>query len=75
MAGGGIRTSNVRTLALKTGVREVHTSLSKSVKGLDELGSYRHGNRSYCLCEADVRTFKAALEGVGPDTKTGVPLQ
>ena len=31
MAGGGIRASNVRTVALKTGVSEVHTSLSKEV--------------------------------------------
>ena len=32
MAGGGIRIGNVRKIALRTGVREVHTSLSTKVK-------------------------------------------
>ena len=32
MAGGGIRISNVRNVALRTGIREVHTSLSTQVR-------------------------------------------
>jgi copper homeostasis protein len=75
MAGGGIRASNVRTLALKTGVREVHTSLSESVKESTELGSDRNGQKSYRLLEGDVRAFKAAIEAIGVDTKVGAPLQ
>ena len=75
MAGGGIRESNVRAVALKTGVREVHTSLSQSVKGSAELGSNRDGKRSYRVSEADVRAFRAALEAVEVDAATGGPLQ
>ena len=63
MAGGGIRASNVRTVALKTGVVEVHTSLSKDVEarpsdGGAELGSRPNGHKSFRVTrEHDVRVF------------------
>lgn len=75
MAGGGIRASNVRTLALKTGVREVHTSLSKNAEETPELGSGQNGRKSYRVFEHDVRAFRAAIEAVGMDTRAGGPLQ
>ncbi|HEY2469162.1 MAG TPA: copper homeostasis protein CutC [Terracidiphilus sp.] len=75
MAGGGIRASNVRILALKTGVREVHTSLSKNAEETAELGSAQNGNRSYRVFEHDVRAFRAAVEAIDMDVKPGTPLQ
>jgi copper homeostasis protein len=75
MAGGGIRSSNVRTLALKTGVREIHSSLSNNAEDSAELGSGENGRRSYRVFEHDVRAFKAAIETIGIDTQTGTHLQ
>lgn len=75
MAGGGIRASNVRILALKTGVREVHTSLSKSAEETAELGSDQNGHKSYRVFEHDVRAFRAAIEAIGLDRKPGATLQ
>jgi len=75
MAGGGIRASNVRTLALKTGVREVHSSLSKNAEDSAELGSGQNGHKSYRVFEQDVRAFRAAVEALGMDATTGAPLQ
>ena len=73
MAGGGIRASNVRALAQKTGVREVHTSLSKNAEETAELGSPQNGHRSYRVFEQDVRSFKAAIESISVDVTTGRP--
>jgi copper homeostasis protein len=75
MAGGGIRASNVRSLALKTGVREVHTSLSKNAEDSAELGSGQNGHKTYRVAETDVRAFRAAVEALEVDAKTGAPLQ
>ena len=75
MAGGGIRASNVRALALKTGVQEVHTSLSKHAEDAAELRSAQNGNRSNRVFEHDVRAFRAAIETLGVDTTTGATLQ
>lgn len=75
MAGGGIRASNVRTLALKTGVSEVHSSLSRSVKGAAEPESSRNGRKGFHVFESDVRAFKAAIEAVGVDAESGAHLQ
>jgi len=75
MAGGGIRASNVRTLALKTGVREVHTSLSKNAEETAELGSGQNGRKTYRVFEHDVRAFRAVIETLGIDSKTETPLQ
>ena len=72
MAGGGIRPSNVRTLALKTGVGEVHSSLSRSADDSVELGSRGIGRRSYLVLEEDVRAFKAAAEATPLDVETDV---
>jgi len=60
MAGGGIRPANVHVLALKTGVGEVHSSLSRSFDESAEMGSDRNGRRTYLVLEEDVRDFKAA---------------
>jgi copper homeostasis protein len=80
MAGGGIRASNVRTVALKTGVREVHTSLSKDVEakpsdGGAELGTRQNGHKSFRVLEHDVRAFKSALDAIAVEAKTGAPVQ
>lgn len=74
MAGGGIRASNIGTLAFKTGVREVHTSLSRDVKreasdGGAELGTRLNGHKSFRVLEHDVRAFKAALESITVERK------
>lgn len=80
MAGGGIRASNVRALTVKTGVREVHTSLSKDVEtvpsdGGAELGNRQNGNKSYRVLEHDVRAFKSALESIAVERKTGALVE
>ena len=72
MPGGGIRAHNVRTLTLKTGVREVHTSLSKGPEEFAELGSGQNGRRTYCVLEEDVRAFRAAIEATPLDAETDV---
>lgn len=75
MAGGGIRVTNLRTIALKTGVREVHTSLSKNSEESAELGSTPSSHKSYRVFEQDVREFKAAVEALAVDSGSGAPLQ
>jgi len=80
MAGGGIRASNVRTIALKTGIYEVHTSLSKNVAhvpsdGGAELGARQNGHKSFRVHEHDVQAFKSALESLALETKPGFPVQ
>lgn len=72
MAGGGVRPLNVRTLALKTGVGEVHSSLSRGSDELAELGSSQNGHRTYCVLEEDVRAFRAAIEATPLDLETDV---
>jgi copper homeostasis protein len=74
MAGGGIRASNVRALALKTGVREVHTSLGKNAEST-ELESGQNGRKSYRVFEDDVRAFRAAMQSIDMDAKKVAPLQ
>ena len=69
MAGGGIRASNVRAVALKTGVREIHTSLSKDVEGSPsdgcaEFETRQNGHKSFRVLENDVRAFKSALDAI-----------
>ena len=80
MAGGGIRTSNVRALALRTGIRDVHTSLSTKVKGAAfdggvELGAREGGFTRYLVKENDVRDFKSALLEIPVETKPAAPVQ
>lgn len=80
MAGGGIRASNVSSLALKTGIREVHTSLSKDVvakpsDGGAEFGTRQNGHKSFRVLEHDVRAFKSALDSLTVETEPGAPLQ
>jgi copper homeostasis protein len=80
MAGGGIRASNVRTIALKTGVREVHTSLSKEVEakpsdGGAEFGARLIPHKSYRVLEHDVRAFKSALDAIAVEARQGGRLQ
>jgi copper homeostasis protein len=80
MAGGGIRASNVHSLAMKTGVHEVHTSLSKDVvaqpsDGGAEIGLRPNGHKSFRVLEHDVRAFKFALDSVAVESKPGTPVQ
>ena len=69
MAGGGIRISNVRDVALRTGIREVHTSLSTQVRrtaydGGAEENVLHGGFTQFLLREKDVRAFKSALHTI-----------
>jgi copper homeostasis protein len=72
MAGGGIRPANVRALTLKTGVGEVHSSLSRSFDESAEMGSGLNGRRVYLVLEEDVRAFKAAAEATALDAEMDV---
>jgi len=72
MAGGGIRPSNVRALTLRTGVGEVHSSLSKSSDELSGLGDGQDARRTYMVFEDDVRAFKAAIDATPLDLETDV---
>jgi copper homeostasis protein len=80
MAGGGIRIGNVRTIALRTGVHEVHSSLSATVKsaaydgGAD--GKDLHGGFTrFVVREDDVRKFKSALREIALETAERDPIQ
>lgn len=80
MAGGGIRAANVRTVALMTGVCEVHTSLSKDVEakpsdGGAEFGARLNSHKSFRVLEHDVRAFKSALDAIAVESKQGARLQ
>jgi copper homeostasis protein len=80
MAGGGIRLGNVRTIALHTGVREVHSSLSTTVQraardgGAD--GIRLHGEFArFVVRESDVRAFKSALQSIALEIEARPPVQ
>jgi len=80
MAGGGIRLSNVHSLALKTGVHEVHTSLSSDVvakpsDGGAEFGLHPTGHRLFRVLKQDVQAFKSALDSVTIESGSGKPKQ
>ena len=79
MAGGGIRAANVRTIVMKTGVREVHTSLSRDVEttpaDAGAHGARVIGPQSFRVLEEDVRAFKSALESTTLDVETGASVQ
>lgn len=69
MAGGGIRRSNVRKLVERTGVRDIHTSLSKiappaSNGGGARIGSHPGENARFLVTEEDVRAIHATLESL-----------
>ncbi len=69
MAGGGIRISNVRHVALRTGIREIHTSLSTQVRstaydGGAEVNALHGGFTRFLVRENDVRAFKSALHTI-----------
>ncbi len=77
MAGGGIRIGNVRKIALRSGIRDVHTSLSTKVKsaaydggadGSDLQGGFAY----YVVKEDDVRAFKSVLHAIATATRTHV---
>jgi copper homeostasis protein len=78
MAGGGIRASNVRSIALHTGVREVHTSLNAEAKpdasdggvGIHQL---RSGFVPFVVTESDVRAFKSALLEIEAEKEPAAP--
>jgi copper homeostasis protein len=72
MAGGGIRPSNVRALVRRTGVEEVHSSLSRSSDESAEMGSNQNGRRTYLVLEEDVRAFRAAAEATSLDPQMDV---
>jgi copper homeostasis protein len=77
MAGGGIRVSNVRTIALQTGVREIHSSLSKNVDSdpSDQVPVIGNGPQPFRVLEPDVRTFKSALVAIAAEAKLVAPAR
>ena len=80
MAGGGIRISNVRLVALRTGIREVHTSLSTQMKSAAsdsgaEVNALLGGFTRYLVRENDVRAFKSALHAIPAGDSTSTPVQ
>jgi copper homeostasis protein len=67
MAGGGIRIANVRHVALRTGIREVHTSLSTKVKstaydGGAEINTLNSGFARFLVQATDVRAFISEIQ-------------
>lgn len=72
MAGGGVRPFNVRNLVLKTGINEVHTSLSRDAEESAELGSGQNSRSNYVVLEEDVRAFKASIEATPLDVETDI---
>lgn len=69
MAGGGIRAWNVEQLALRTRVREIHSSVSNGIpqtapaKSADQR-AHENGKTQFRVFEADVRAFKAVLDSI-----------
>lgn len=80
MAGGGIRLSNVRLITLRTGIREVHTSLSTQVKSTAydsgaEVNALLGRFTRFLVREDDVLAFKTALHAIPMGDSTGTPVQ
>jgi copper homeostasis protein len=78
MAGGGIRASNVRSIALHTGIREMHTSLNTEAKpgtsdGGVEIHRLHGGFAPFVVTEGDVRAFKSALLEIEEEKEPAVP--
>jgi copper homeostasis protein len=78
MAGGGIRASNVRRIAIHTGIGEVHTSLNSDAKtgGFDggvEIHRLRSDCAPFVVTENDVRAFKSALLAVEAEKEPAAP--
>lgn len=80
MAGGGVRIGNVRTIALRTGIRDVHTSLSSTVKstacdGGADGNALDGGFARFVVSENDVRAFKSALHAIAMEAGARPPVQ
>jgi copper homeostasis protein len=76
MAGGGIRAENVQAIVQKTGVREIHTALSrKPDPEAGEAFSYVIGRRGSCLLEEDVRAFRDALDSIALEASPSPSFQ
>jgi len=73
MAGGGIRASNLRAIALQTGVREVHSSLSQNTASQSPDQGVGNGPQPYRVLEEDVRAFRSALDDIAREAKLGAP--
>jgi copper homeostasis protein len=78
MAGGGIRASNVRRIALHAGIFELHTSLNPDSKAIGSNGEVvihrlRDGFAPFVVTESDVRAFKSALLKFDAETEPAAP--
>jgi copper homeostasis protein len=79
MAGGGVRIGNVRSIALRTGVREVHSSLCTTVKDA-ACGGGADGNKlpgetaRFVVRESDVRAFRSALQSIALEIEARPPV-
>jgi copper homeostasis protein len=77
MAGGGIRIGNVRKIARRTGIRDVHTSLSTRVQsaaydGGTDGSDLQSGFACYVVKEDDVRAFKSVLHAIATAARAHV---
>jgi len=80
MAGGGVRIGNVRTIAARTGIREVHTSLGTTIKSMPYDGGadgnmLHGGSERFVVRENDVRALKSALQAIAVEAEARGPLQ
>lgn len=75
MAGGGIRVSNLRAIALQTGVCEVHSSLSQNAttQSSDLSVEQGYGPQPFRVLEQDVRAFKSALDDIASEANFRLP--
>lgn len=77
MAGGGIRISNVCSVASRTRVHEIHTSLGTQVRspafdGGAEVNALHASFTRFLVRENDVRELKSALHGISTGGSSSV---
>jgi len=77
MAGAGIRQSNVRSFVQRTGVREIHTSLSTKTSSAArhnghhvKISSHSDEFSRFLVMEQDVRRFKSTLQAIQSRAET-----
>jgi copper homeostasis protein len=82
LAGGGVRSNNVRELLLDTGVSEVHTAVRTQLKSQVDfwnrnvvLGSHADDLARYTVRAEDVRNLRAILDSVAAEASSGTLIQ
>ncbi len=74
IAGGGVRISNLRAIAL-SGVHEVHSSLGNDVETKTSVRDAQpeNGRKVFRVLEQDVRAFKFALDAIAVESDLQAP--